>query len=101
MPTIGEFRCRSPVLPRNVASPKVKIPPSPATIQYPPPDGVAVIPTTGWLSRIPPVEPWKLADPKLNTPPSAPNSQYPLAHGTGPAGLAHATAADPIVCSWL
>jgi hypothetical protein len=45
-----------PVDPKKVASPKLKMPPSDATSQYPSPDGVAAIPTIGALS----VRPLKL-----------------------------------------
>ncbi len=50
MPTIGELRGVPPSEPSNGASPKVKTPPSEATIQYPPESEVAASPTTGWLS---------------------------------------------------
>ena len=43
--------------PWKVASPKVKIPPSDATNQYPPPSPVAAIPTIGSFNRNDPVEP--------------------------------------------
>ena len=33
------------------------MPPSAATSQYPPPSGVAAMPTMGWFSCIDPVEP--------------------------------------------
>ncbi|MND00247.1 hypothetical protein D3C83_187910 [compost metagenome] len=54
---MGRFRAMSPVEPKNRASPKLKIPPSVATIQYPFRDGVAAMPTTGWFSARPPAEP--------------------------------------------
>ena len=50
--------------PKNCASPKVKMPPSEATSQYPLVLGVAAMPTTGLLSVMPPVLPQKLASPK-------------------------------------
>src|ERR1700685_4160951 len=56
--------------PRKVAFPKENTPPSEATNQYPPPSGVAAMPTMGLLSAMPPVEPWNCAFPKENTPPS-------------------------------
>ena len=37
MPTTGSFRTVPPVDPKNGASPKVKMPPSAATSQYPRP----------------------------------------------------------------
>src|SRR5438270_840181 len=43
--------------PSNVPSPKVKIPPSRATSQYPWPDGVVAMPTIGWLRRVPASDP--------------------------------------------
>ena len=46
-----------PTLPMYGASPKVKIPPSEATSQYPRPSGVEAIPTIGLLRRTLPVEP--------------------------------------------
>ena len=33
MPTMGQLRCVPPIDPKKVASPKEKIPPSPATSQ--------------------------------------------------------------------
>src|SRR5258708_166225 len=66
-----------PVDPKNGASPKLKIPPSAATNQYPFPDGVAAIPTIGWFSASAPVEPRNAASPKLKIPPSAATNQYP------------------------
>src|SRR5438445_12910062 len=57
MVTTGARRGVLPSEPANGASPKVKMPPSEATSQYPFPLGVAAICTIGWLSRIPPVEP--------------------------------------------
>jgi hypothetical protein len=44
-------------VPKKPASPKVNIPASPATIQYPLPDGEAAIPTTGAFSFTAPIEP--------------------------------------------
>ena len=57
MPMIGWFSLMAPVDPKKPASPKVKIPPSLATSQYPLPSDVAAIPTMGLLSLIDPVEP--------------------------------------------
>ena len=45
------------------------------------PDGVAAIPTMGWLSFSAPVEPWKAASPKEKMPPSDPTIQYPAPDG--------------------
>ena len=70
MPTIGLFRCWPPMEPKKPASPKLKMPPSDATSQYPLVLGVTPMPTTGWLRRMLPVLPQKLASPKSNTPPS-------------------------------
>ena len=53
MPTMGALRCMPPVEPKNEASPKLKMPPSEATSQYPCPDGVAAMPTMGALSAVP------------------------------------------------
>ena len=53
MPTMGALRCMPPVEPKNEASPKLKMPPSAATSQYPCPDGVAAMLTTGALSAVP------------------------------------------------
>jgi hypothetical protein len=41
MPTTGLFTLSDPAEPRNPASPKLKMPPSAATSQYPLPLGVA------------------------------------------------------------
>ena len=49
--------------PKNRASPKVKMPPSEATSQYPLVLGVTAMPTTGSLRCMPPVLPQKLASP--------------------------------------
>src|SRR3954467_11038953 len=65
-----------PVDPKNGAS-EAKMPPSVATSQYPAPDGVDAMPTTGLLRRLPPVDPWKTALPNEKMPPSLPRSQYP------------------------
>ena len=46
-----------PVLPWNLAVPKLKTPPSAATSQYPPPPGTTAMPTIGWLSAMLPVLP--------------------------------------------
>ena len=77
IPTIGLFSFMAPVDPKNRASPKAKMPPSEATIQYPFPVGVAAIPTMGWLRVISPVEPKNLADPNEKIPPSDATIQYP------------------------
>jgi len=70
MPTMGWLSRIEPVEPRNLASPKAKMPPSEATSQYPLPERVAAMPTIGLLSRMEPVEPKKAASPKLKMPPS-------------------------------
>ena len=64
-----------PIDPWKAASPKLKMPPSEATSQYPSPLGVAAMPTIGLLSGLPPIEPWKAASPKLKMPPSEATSQ--------------------------
>ena len=87
MPTMGLLRRIDPVEPKNLALPKVKIPPSVATSQYPLPSGVDAIPTIGLLSLIDPAEPKNLALPKLKIPPSEATSQYPLP-GLLPGGAA-------------
>ena len=46
-----------------MASPKLKMPPSEATSQYPPPSGVAAMPTIGAFSGLPPCDPKKPASP--------------------------------------
>ena len=61
--------------PRKVASPKLKMPPSAATSQYPWPSGAAAMPTIGASSVLPPMDPRKGASPKLKMPPSAATSQ--------------------------
>src|SRR5450756_1500994 len=47
MPTIGAFRGLPPIDPKKLASPYVKMPPSVASVQYPPPSGVLDMPTIG------------------------------------------------------
>ena len=70
-----------PCEPKNPASPKLKIPPSDATNQYPRPDGVAAIPTIGRFNGIAPIEPKNPASPKLKIPPSDATNQYPRPDG--------------------
>ena len=53
------------------------MPPSAATSQYPPPSGVAAMPTIGELSW-PESDPWSWAEPKAATVPFASASQYPV-----------------------
>ena len=57
MPTMGAVRGVLAVEPRKSASPKAKMPPSDATIQYPRADGVSAMPTMGRLRWMAPVEP--------------------------------------------
>ena len=57
MPTTGSGRFALPAEPSKPASPKVKMPPSAATSQYPLPSGVAAMPTIGALSTMLPVLP--------------------------------------------
>src|ERR1700677_1404329 len=59
MPTIGALRRRLPVDPWKLALPKLNTPPSDPTSQYPPPPGVAAMPTIGSLRCWPPMEPRK------------------------------------------
>jgi hypothetical protein len=73
--TIGEFRAMLPVEPWKRASPKVKMPPSDATSQYPRPVGVVAMSTIGRLSGRAPCEPRKGASPNAKIPPSAAASQ--------------------------
>ena len=56
-------------------SPKLKIPPSDATSQYPFPVKVGVMATTGRCRGVPPMDPWKAAVPNEKMPPSDPTSQ--------------------------
>jgi hypothetical protein len=51
------------------------MPPSVATIQYPRPDGVPAMPTTGLFNGIPAMEPWPPASPNGKTAPVAVASQ--------------------------
>ena len=64
-----------------MASPKLKMPPSDATSQYPSPVGVAAMPTIGALSRRAPADPKNPASPKVKMPPSDATSQYPPPDG--------------------
>src|SRR5450631_1559927 len=57
------------------------MPPSEATIQYPPPSGVAAIPTIGRVSARPSADPEKAASPKELMPPLLPAIQYPWPSG--------------------
>jgi hypothetical protein len=45
MPTMGALRGFPAIEPADVASPRGKMPPSDATIQYPLPSGVGALPT--------------------------------------------------------
>ena len=80
--TMGLLRVIAPVEPWKRASPKAKMPPSPATIQYPPPSGVEAMPTTGRVSGTAPIDPLNGA---LNEkmPPSDATSQYPPGGAVG------------------
>ena len=69
MPTMGAFRCMLPVEPWKLALPKLKIPPSDPTSQYPLPPDVAAIATIGALRCWPPMEPRKGSQ-NENRPPS-------------------------------
>ena len=57
MPTMGLFSGLPPMEPWNAASPKLKMPPSEATSQYPSPSRVEAMPTIGLFSGLPPMEP--------------------------------------------
>jgi len=74
MPTTGVGAAPA-AEPLKAASPKLNIPPSEATIQYPLPEAVPAIPTMGWLRRIDPVDPRNAASPKAKMPPSEATSQ--------------------------
>ena len=50
--------------------------------QYPCPDRVAAMPTTGAANRRPPADPSNGASPKLKTPPLAATVQYPSPVGS-------------------
>ena len=69
MPTMGSFSAIAPVEPWKAASPKEKIPPSDATIQYPLADGVDATPTIGRCNATLAVEPWADAPPPEKTAP--------------------------------
>ena len=71
MPTTGWLRRIAPVDPKNRASPKLKMPPSEDSCQYPPLLGVGVMPIIGAASGLPPIEPRYGAPPKEYTAPSA------------------------------
>ena len=77
MPTIGWLRRMPPVDPRKRASPKLKMPPSVATSQYPLPDGVAAMSTTARFNTMRAADPCgavaalAAVDPKHNTAASA------------------------------
>jgi hypothetical protein len=55
----------APVDPKKPASPNVKMPPSSATIQYPPPERVAAMPTIGLARGTLPSEPANGASPNV------------------------------------
>jgi hypothetical protein len=65
--------------PWNWALPNGKTPPLLAANQYPPPLGVAAIPTIGTFQPTP--DPWKVAFPNEKTFPVDDTSQYPSALG--------------------
>ena len=69
MPTTGALRWSAPAEPWNVALPKVKMPPSEATSQYPPSPRVSAIPTMGAFRCVPPMEP-RNGSQNEKTPPS-------------------------------
>src|SRR6185437_1824688 len=81
IPTTGLTSLRFPADPKKDVSPKLKMPPSEATSQYPLPSGVHAIPTTGCFSCRLPVDPKNWASPKLKMPPSEATNQYPLPSG--------------------
>ena len=53
MPTIGLLRWMPPADPKNPADPKLKMPPSDATSQYPPSLPLCAMPTMGLFSAVP------------------------------------------------
>src|ERR1700722_2948252 len=87
MPTIGLLSGNAPAEPWKVASPYVKMPPSLATSQYPPPSFVVAMPTMGLFSGRPPSDPQNGRFPKSKTPPSVATMSYP----TGEAGALQGT----------
>src|SRR3954451_22779096 len=89
MPTTGWFSRIAPVEPKNAASPKLKMPPSPATNQYPNPLGVDAMPTTGRFNGKPPAGLNAGTPGDGTTRPSAKAVQYPP-----PGRPATATASD-------
>ena len=64
---MGELSGLAPSDPLKVASPKAKMPPSDATIQYPRPSWVGAMPTMGSFRWLPPMEPSKDASPKAKS----------------------------------
>ena len=63
MSMIDARRGRPGADPQNLAEPCVNTPPSAPTSQYPPPEGVAAMPTIGPLSFFPASEPCGAAFP--------------------------------------
>ena len=53
MPTMGLLRLMPPADPKNPADPKLKMPPSDATSQYPPSLPLCAMPTMGLFSGDP------------------------------------------------
>src|SRR6185437_2393101 len=82
-------------VPWKPASPNEKTPPSAATIQYPLPDGVAAMPTTGLARATPVRSPKKAALPFGYTWPAESAIQYPEPVGVG------ATPTRAISVHWL
>src|SRR6516165_5963429 len=101
MPTTGDTSGLPPIDPKNAADPKLKIPPSAATSQYPRPSGVDAIPTIGDTSGSPPIDPKNAADPKPKTPPSAAASQYPPPSGVAAMVMICAAATPGDTVPWL
>ena len=68
MATTGWLMRCPPIDPKNCAAPKAKMPPSDATSQYPPPWGMAAIPTIGAARAVAPMDPKNCASPKAKMP---------------------------------
>src|SRR5688500_18894319 len=81
MATTGLLSRRSPVDPKNSASPNEKTPPSPPVVQYPLPVGVGAMPTMGRVRLL--IDPLSWAPPRASTAPLAAAIQYPLPDGVG------------------
>src|SRR4051794_15487837 len=81
---MGWLSFRLPVDPRNLASPKLKTPPSDPRSQYPLPEAVEAMPTIGLFSP-PLTEPRAGASPAARTLPCGVTTQAPLPEGVAAA----------------